>query len=381
MPEKNDTPAAEECCRLKCDYDRCQKTHGITLPDLGQALPPADPANRIEAEPACRPEKLAWEKCKQEKLFCQEFARRARDDQQTNLRYQCGLAGAIWAEDEKGYRDRCLRNRRSRNEMATEAKEREDRLAECKSQHELCDRYARGSVLQQKLNLEKRCGNQGAGWSSEYQPFYGQCRQGKFSKQKVKELIAVRNRSLIECQSKQQDQQRQLEANCRAYSAGAAKQQLENLKTRCGQKGDWWISDQQRLYRLCLDRRMSPQALRKQWQARKRALEHCTKRLQSFAGLWYRTGKVVTPGYTINVDDALRISVQGGRASIYNQRSGYQCRGTVSGPTLRWRCDNSIAVEEGTYRLEPDGLSFKGESQGNYKVGGSLQGTYQGDRQ
>jgi len=131
-----------------------------------------------------------------------------------------------------------------------------------------CNSYARTAISQHRDNLRRRCGGTGNRWQLNYQNHYGWClRVGPGARRS--ETNARANR-LRRCGTGPRPG---VNAICNSYARSAISQHRDNLRRRCGGRGNRWQLNYQNHYGWCL--RVGPGARRSETNARANRLRRC----------------------------------------------------------------------------------------------------------
>jgi hypothetical protein len=268
----------------------------------------------------------------------------------------------------------------------------------------LCRRHAARTAAQGRRNQDMDCGRLGRVWSADQEELFKACLEDRPTATELEAGFAHRRRVLEQCRQARAEEQRLAQQLCRLLARRALRQQAVNQVLDCGLSGPLWTENAQAFFRQCMQPDVSQSELQAKLDVNKQALAQCRRAKEREAeqpgdkraeqadqprgpavweGTWHRTGKQVTPDYTVHIDDAISISVKDGKASIYNHTSGNRTEGTASGGAINWRREDSIGVEEGSYVLDEDGERFTGSSKGYYKSagGGTWVGSFKGVRQ
>ncbi len=185
---------------------------------------------------------------------CKSYAKTAVSQQNDNQRRRCGFNGARWSTNYKGHYEWCMQVPQSTADNEDQARNRELKY-ECSAAvaqpdpRKRCNQYAKTAVSQQNDNQRRRCGFNGARWSTNYKGHYEWCMQVPQST--ADNENQARNRELkYECSAAvaQPDPRKR----CNQYAKTAISQQNENLRRRCRLNGNEWSRDFNHHYRWCV---------------------------------------------------------------------------------------------------------------------------------
>jgi hypothetical protein len=150
-----------------------------------------------------------------------------------------------------------------------------------------CHSYADQAVAYQRLNRQYRCGFRGTTWSSNRAGHYNWC-----IRVSPRARIAghnVRVRMLNRCRGGVNRA-----AACRQYASLAVRQNLQNLRSRCGYRGARWTSNYRGHYGWCL--RAAPHHSNNESRVRANMLRRCAGSGR-FLTRWSKVGGGWTSGW------------------------------------------------------------------------------------
>lgn len=150
-------------------------------------------------------------------------------------------------------------------------------LPDDRSDSRRCRNYAETAVSQQHQNLDRRCGFSGGRWLADFNAHYQWCMQVPQS--------AVENENRARAQALRQhcaaavppadNRQR-----CEQYAKTAISQQNDNLRSKCGFRGNRWSRDSNLHFRWCTQ--VPQSTVEAETMARSRELQRCSYRGQIF---------------------------------------------------------------------------------------------------
>jgi len=152
----------------------------------------------LTAEDKARNDMLAQcaAKPKQDQQACQAYAKEAVAQQKANKMHSCGLRGGAWSEDYAAHFSWCMGASQSARNAENNA--RNQQLAGClqaqktaadKAAKDQCAAYANFAVQQAKENTQRRCGNTGSRWSTNWQAHFNWCMTAPLSAQQKETQI------------------------------------------------------------------------------------------------------------------------------------------------------------------------------------------------
>ncbi len=136
---------------------------------------------------------------------CDDYAGAAVEQSRKNANGKCGYKGLRWSLYSDDHIEQCMGQ--SQAFRVAERKQRDSDLARClkkpvvgsgNSLPEICDRYAKTSVSQQAINVQKKCRlNEPRIWNADYSVHYDLCLA--VTQEKRLQIVRSRNEDLREC--------------------------------------------------------------------------------------------------------------------------------------------------------------------------------------
>lgn len=132
------------------------------------------------------------------KSWCDTYAKRAVEQNEQNIRNQCGFKGQRWSSNYENHYNWCRNT--SKGAADSEIQKRDNDLKNCTSLRTgPCQQYAEKAVKQNQLNLENDCGFCGERWQSSETNHYEWCLQQPQSAQNFE--TKTREQLLRKCEA------------------------------------------------------------------------------------------------------------------------------------------------------------------------------------
>jgi len=287
------------------------------------------------------------------RAFCNRYANTAVSQHRQNIQRRCGFRGNRWSYNRNGHFNWCMRV--SRASANGETNGRTSQLRNCRraggggttggASNAHCRWYAQTADNQQRQNLRRRCGYKGgqggAGWGINYRAHYDWCKRVPVGTSN--RHVQIRNDLLRRCRPTGGGNR----AFCNRYADTAVNQNRQNIRRRCGFRGNRWSNNRAGHFNWCM--RVSRRSANAETNGRVSQLRNCRRGgRRLFKSRWDKIGGPGGPwttgwvrNHTQPVCGHRAPGCRCGRGYCGNYRSGattYTWPRGCRGPRWRIRC-------------------------------------------